>query len=96
MRYNPFRPNGLVAPGMFSGRMEEIGSIEQSLLQTKNGNPQHFLIEGERGIGKSSLMLIARALAYPNEGKEGEFNFLVLEIELANSTTYLEMIRKVG
>src|ERR1035437_8341480 len=56
-RYNPFRPNSIVTTGMFCGRMEELRSAEQSLFQTKNSNPKHFLISGERGIGKSSLLL---------------------------------------
>ena len=48
---------------MFTGRLVELHTIEQSLFQAKNGNPQHFLIEGERGIGKSSLLLLAEILA---------------------------------
>ena len=54
-KFNPYRPNSLVTPGMFAGRFDEIRRTEQALLQTKFGNPQHFLFEGERGIGKSSL-----------------------------------------
>jgi hypothetical protein len=57
MKFNPFRPNSIVAPGMFAGRYDEVTAIERGLHQTRNGNPKHFLIEGERGIGKSSLML---------------------------------------
>jgi len=63
LKYNPFQPNTMVAPGMFVGRLEEIDAIEQSLFQAKNGNPQHFLIEGERGIGKSSLLLLISGYA---------------------------------
>jgi Cdc6-like AAA superfamily ATPase len=56
-KYNPFRPDKIVPPGMFCGRMDELRFLDHCLLQTKNGNPQHFLVEGERGIGKSSLLL---------------------------------------
>jgi AAA+ ATPase superfamily predicted ATPase len=93
MRVNPFRPGGIVSPGMFCGRLEEIETIEQCLHQTKFGNPQHFLIDGERGIGKSSLMLCASVLAQSEEEKT---NFLVLELELRSDTTYLELIKKIG
>jgi hypothetical protein len=55
VKFNPFQPNKIVAPGMFAGRLPEINSIEQALFQAKNGNPQHFLLQGERGIGKLSL-----------------------------------------
>ncbi|MGH9726002.1 MAG: ATP-binding protein, partial [Candidatus Acidiferrales bacterium] len=60
---NPFKPDGIVAPGMFAGRLDEITAIERSLAQTKNGNPHHFLIQGERGIGKSSLFLYVQLIA---------------------------------
>lgn len=82
-KYNPFRPNKAVTPGMFSGRLQEILGMERGLFQTKNDNPQHFLIEGERGIGKSSLLLyidwVARGIIPVNDSK---FNFIVLNLEL--------------
>lgn len=98
MRFNPFRPNSIVAPGMFSGRFEETEAIQRSLNQTKNGNPRHFLLEGERGIGKSSLMLVASALAMEkadSEEKKG-FDFLTVEVELNDAITYLGMIRAIA
>src|SRR5713101_3502575 len=83
-RYNPFRPGNIVSPGMFSGRYEELEGTEHALFQTKNGNPHHFLIEGERGIGKSSLLfslqMVASGLVDPLEGSK--FNFLTLSLEL--------------
>ena len=53
----------MVGPGMFVGRGDEIRTVEKCLYQAKNGNPQHFLIQGERGIGKSSLFLYVKATA---------------------------------
>jgi hypothetical protein len=50
-KYNPFRPDKIVPPGLFCGRIEEINFLDHCLLQAKQGNAQHFLIEGERGIG---------------------------------------------
>jgi hypothetical protein len=86
----------MVTPGMFCGRLEETQSIEQSLNQTKNGNPQHFLLEGERGIGKSSLMLFASAIATGKERGDTGLEFIVVEIELGAETTYMELIKKIG
>ena len=91
MRYNPFRPNSIVSPELFRGRMEEIRFIEQSLFQTKNGNPQHFLIEGEKGLGKSSLFLkveqqASGKLALSNGAR---LNFLVINIELDSTPKFL-------
>ncbi len=45
---------------MFAGRYDELVALEKTLFQTKHGNPTHFLIDGERGIGKSSLFLNLR------------------------------------
>lgn len=96
MRFNPFRPTSIVSPGMFCGRLEEIESIERSLHQARNNNPQHFLIEGERGIGKSSLMLFASAIATNKSRGSGDFDFVTVEVTFGESTTYLEMVRKIG
>jgi len=97
MKYNPFRPNAIVTPGMFSGRIDEINAIERCLHQTRNGNPQHFLIEGERGIGKSSLMLLARAMSHNIDFNDPDkFNFIHLEIELSSDSTHSEIVRAIA
>lgn len=98
MRYNPFQPGSVVSPGMFSGRSEELLTLERVLFQTKNGNPQHFLVTGERGIGKSSLLLFlhvvaTRAVSYT---ESVPFKFLVVTVELDPSTQYSEIIKKIG
>jgi len=98
MKYNPFRPNSIVSPELFRGRMEEIRFIEQSLFQTKNGNPQHFLIEGERGLGKSSLFLKVEQQA---SGKlplsnGSQLNFMVINIELDSSQSFFEILKCIA
>jgi hypothetical protein len=97
-RYNPFRPGHIVTPGMFAGRYQELTVLEKSLFQTKNANPNHFLICGERGIGKSSLLFYLTAVA---EGKinpiDGDsFSFLTIQTELEPGLTYSDLIRKIG
>jgi Cdc6-like AAA superfamily ATPase len=59
-KFNPFRPNYPVYRGMFAGRWNEIMRIDKILFQTKNCNPTNIMIIGERGIGKTSLMLFTR------------------------------------
>lgn len=98
MRYNPFQPNKIVAPGMFTGRVDEICTIERALFQTKNLNPQHFLIEGERGIGKSSLLFLVSRFA---DGRiepleTTKMNFLVLSVDLAGVTNQVEIVRAIA
>jgi hypothetical protein len=97
-RYNPFKPGSIVNAGMFSGRVEEILTLERVLFQTKNGNADHFLIHGERGIGKSSLLFYTQCIASGEIASVscGSFNFLVVHIELSPSNNYTDIVRKVG
>ncbi len=89
-RYNPFRPGSVISPGMFTGRTEEMKAVEQALFQTKHGNPNHFIIEGERGIGKSSLFLLLDYIANGRIDFESgtKLNFIVANIELRESIDY--------
>jgi hypothetical protein len=83
---------------MFAGRVPEIREIERILNQTKHGNPEHFLIHGERGIGKSSLLLYADWVASGRMPAmdEQKFHFLVVPVELEANHTYVEIIRKLA
>lgn len=98
MKFNPFRPNSIASPDLFQGREHERFFIEQSLFQTKNGNPQHFLIEGERGLGKSSLFLIVEQLAKGNIKliNDAKFNFIVINIELDSSQTFFDILKSLA
>ena len=97
-RFNPFRPGQVVPPGLFCGRLDEIKAIDHCLSQTKFGNPRHFLLEGERGIGKSSLFFLEAVVAKGDiESLSGDsFNFIVLEIALEPQDTYISLIRKIS
>jgi Cdc6-like AAA superfamily ATPase len=98
MKYNPFRPGNIVRPGMFAGRYEEIETIEKSLFQTKHGNPQHLILTGERGIGKSSLMMFANYVA-SGEIKlnlQEDLNFLVINIELQSGLSATDVVKLLG
>jgi Cdc6-like AAA superfamily ATPase len=84
---------------MFAGRLDELRAIDHYLLQTKNGNPQHFLIEGERGIGKSSNFLCARLVG---TGKMQTLNLdqqldcIVISISLTDHDDYFSILRKIA
>jgi hypothetical protein len=98
LKYNPFKPNGIIAPGAFVGRIDEIKVIERCLFQAKNGNPQHFLIQGERGIGKSSLLFYIEMMVNGHTGPliGGEFSFVSISIDLGGCTTQIDIVRKIG
>lgn len=98
-RFNPFRPNEIVHPGMFAGRYNELVALEKTLFQTKHGNPTHFLIDGERGIGKSSLLLnlmwVATGDFAPFEQQE-KFNFVTVSVCLDSAHNYADIIRAIA
>jgi Cdc6-like AAA superfamily ATPase len=98
LKFNPFQPNKIVAPGMFVGRVEELDQIEKCLFQTQHENPQNFLIIGERGIGKSSLLfyvdILASGAASSIDGEK--FNFVTCSIDLGSCQTELDIVRNVA
>jgi len=83
---------------MFSGRGNELLLLEKALYQAKHGNPDHFVIFGERGIGKSSLLYYTTIVAKGEITSLDEitFRFLVVSVELAPANTYKDIITKVG
>jgi hypothetical protein len=97
-KYNPFRPNSMVTPGMFAGRYNEMATIERGLFQTKHSNPKHFLVSGERGIGKSSLFLYVDGVAKGalQTFDDTTLNFLVLTVDLVGSTTYEDIVSGIA
>ncbi len=98
MRFNPFRPNSLVPTGLFTGRYDETVALENMLHNTSMENPQHFLLHGERGIGKSSLLYINELTAKGRIKAFGgtKFNFLVVSINLDKNDDYESVIAKLG
>ncbi|MFA5223998.1 MAG: AAA family ATPase [Candidatus Omnitrophota bacterium] len=95
-KFNPFRPNQPVYSGMFVGRMDEIKRIDKILFQTKNGNPTNILIIGEKGIGKSSLLLVTKYFASGEISfEQDKYNFLTITIGMDEKTTLIDLARKI-
>jgi DNA polymerase III delta prime subunit len=98
-KYNPFKPGSIVHPGMFAGRMEEIRALETALFQTSKGNPSHFLVHGERGIGKSSLLLLINGAATSGKATpllKTAFSFITVQVDLEPRDEYVDLISKVA
>jgi hypothetical protein len=96
-KVNPFKPNHPVSPGMFAGRISEIQALEKGLHQTKNGYPSNFLITGERGIGKSSLLSLIKPTA-TGEIKSSDydiFNFVSVNVVISNKSTLSTLIQLI-
>lgn len=55
---DPFTPNRPIDdPNRFFGRAEPVNEMIDSLFQVKNANPKHTIVTGDRGVGKSSLLM---------------------------------------
>lgn len=55
-RVNPYNPGNPVKPVHFAGRMAEIEEFRVKLAAAKNGFPGSIFVQGEWGIGKTSLL----------------------------------------
>ena len=94
---NPFKPTQPVFTGIFAGRISEINRIEAVLCETRNGNPTNLLIVGERGIGKTSLLLLTRYFAQGAIPCDGEkLDFLTIFVSLDKRTSVGELARKMN
>lgn len=82
---------------MFAGRINEIFAVEKIFLQTRANKGHGFLLLGQRGIGKTSLLNL---LKYQGEGSittinEEKLNFLVIEIDITKETSQYSLIKKI-
>lgn len=57
MRVNPFNPQQPAKPQFFVGREPEIKTFTNFLFQTINSSPMNMSITGDRGMGKTSLLI---------------------------------------
>lgn len=96
-RINPFAPNSPVGPGMFVGRLAQVDALEAALLQTRAGRPKNFMLTGERGIGKTSLLQYFKWIAQGHIAiGDQRTNYLVVELDIDVSTTDVGLIRRVN
>lgn len=94
-KVNPFKPNSLVPVGMFAGRLDETKALVKGLFQTKNNQPASYLVTGDRGIGKSSLLFYLKHVAcgtitsfdYP------QFNFVTVDIPISDKLDIATMVK---
>lgn len=72
-RINPFNPNSIVTPALFAGRYGQVLQILKKLTQVREGMPASFVLQGDRGIGKTAL---AKLIMYAAEVKDPAFQNL--------------------
>lgn len=94
-KVNPFKPNNPVSTGMFAGRYGEMVALENGLFQTKHSQPTNFVITGDRGIGKSSLLLSLKHVSCGDveSFEHGHFDFLPVNVVVSDKTDLVTLLR---
>lgn len=81
---------------MFAGRLSQLEALEDALLQTRAGRPKNFMLTGERGIGKTSLLQYFKWIAQGHIDVQDErLRFLVVDLDVDASTTDLGLVRRI-
>lgn len=93
---NTFQPQSPISQGLFVGRRPEIQRLESVLRHAKAHRPINFMITGERGIGKTSLMhyLMGMARSF-GDFEHDSHNFLIADVVIDKTTTTLDLVKKV-
>lgn len=99
---DPFFPNRPVQnPEYFEGRKDQVEEAVDALFQTMNDNPKHFIISGDRGIGKSSLLLQIKLLGQGNNALTDrfaidkgcdKFNFLISWVDAVENQSLENLV----
>lgn len=96
IKLNPFTPGAPVPTGLFVGRLPAIECVESGLLQTRASIPNHVILTGERGIGKTSLLKLIRHFATGAIEVKGEtLNFVTVDVDLTPNTTQSILIQRI-
>ena len=56
-------PGRTIDPQFFAERKSEIKKFKMFYRNVKQGNSLHFVVQGDRGIGKTSLIRYLESLA---------------------------------
>lgn len=96
-RINPFRPNSPVPTAMFAGRYDEILALEKGLFQTKHNQSCNFMITGDRGIGKSSLLLYLKHVSNGNAEsfEHGDFDFVSISVPVSDKLDIVTLLKLI-
>ncbi|MCC7389191.1 MAG: AAA family ATPase [Phycisphaerales bacterium] len=88
--YSPFTPGHPLPPSLFAGRQREVEALLGDCRRAQHsGRVERSYIEGERGIGKSSLASLVREVA------DRDLRMLTVHVHLGGAKTLDEMARRV-
>jgi len=80
---------------MFAGRYDELVTLEKGLYQTKHGQPSNYLITGDRGIGKTSLLLYLKRVSDGGVDslEHGNFDFVSFSLLVSDKLDVVTMLK---
>lgn len=95
---SPFYPGHPIPPELFTGRVAQIKRIKsRGVDQVANGKPVAIFIQGEYGIGKSSIANYTRAIAERESDLHGIYVTLGLAASIQDvATAILEGVARSG
>jgi hypothetical protein len=96
-KINPYKPNSPAPTAMFAGRYEELLILEKGLFQTKHGQPSNYMITGDRGIGKSSLLLYLKNVSCGSieSFEHGSFDFIPINIPVSDKLDIVTLLKLI-
>jgi len=87
--YSPFTPGSPVPVELFVGRSKQVEEIVRYIKQVLSGKQENVFLDGDRGIGKSSLASFLRYYVKTQE------NMLGIHVFLGRVTTLEEVVRHI-
>jgi Cdc6-like AAA superfamily ATPase len=85
---NPFNPNSIVTPPLFAGRDDQVVLILKKLVQVREGMPASFVLQGDRGIGKTALAKLVMYAAEQKDPKLQNLKFLTAYYVVEKDQTF--------
>lgn len=90
---NPFNPNSIVTPTLFAGRYRQVFQILQKLKQVSEGMPASFVLQGDRGIGKTALAKLVMYAAEANDPVFENLKFLTSYYSIEKGQTFESVLQ---
>lgn len=93
-KINPFNPTSVVSTNLFAGRTEQVQNILSKLESIKLNMPASFFIHGERGIGKTALVKMIKAIASMKDDRLNNLNLLTSYYAVENGQDICSVLQE--
>lgn len=90
---NPFNPNSVVNPTLFGGRAIQIHQVIRKLAQIREGMLANFVIQGERGIGKTAFAKLCMFVAQGQDPELENLNLLTTYYTVEKNQSFRSVLQ---